>query len=101
MESDFLARNQQAPVSQLNRELALFVDSIGLSPPRALLAATRDAATAIGPVARDIGTVVVGKRADLVLLTADPLANIANLGSVEWVMLGGTVYRPEALRNLQ
>ena len=99
--TDHTAYGPEADRAQLNRELALFVDSIGLSPPRALLAATRDAATAIGPVAHDIGTVVVGKRADLVLLTADPLANIANLGSVEWVMLGGTVYRPEALRNLQ
>ena len=78
----------------------MFVDSIGLSPPRALLAATRDAATAIGAVAHDIGTVVVGKRADLVLFTADPLADIGNLRSVEWVMLGGMLYRPEELNAL-
>ena len=95
--TDHTAYGPEPERAQLNDELALFVDSIGLSPARALLAATRDAATAIGPVAHDIGTVVVGKRADLVLFTADPLANIGNLRGVEWVMLGGKLYRPEAL----
>ena len=98
--TDHTAYGPEGERAQLNDELALFVDSIGLSPPRALLAATRDAATAIGAVAHDIGTVVVGKRADLVLFAADPLADIGNLRSVEWVMLGGMLYRPEALNAL-
>lgn len=99
--TDHTAYGPEAERAQLNDELALFVDSLGLSPARALLAATRDAAAAIGPVAHDIGTVVAGKRADLVLFTADPLANIGNLRSVEWVMQGGTLYRPEELRSTQ
>ncbi|MEO8636681.1 MAG: amidohydrolase family protein [Gemmatimonadales bacterium] len=98
--TDHTAYGPEGERAQLIDELALFVDSIGLSPARALLAATRDAATAIGPIARDIGTVAVGKRADLVLLSADPLADIGNLRSVEWVMLDGKMYRPEELRRL-
>jgi len=99
--TDHTAYGPEAERAQLNDELALFVDSIGLSPARALLAATRDAATAIGPVARDIGTVVAGKRADLVLLAADPMADIGNLRRVEWVMLGGIIYPSDSLRELQ
>lgn len=86
---------------QLSDELALFVDSLGLSPAQALLAATRDAAAALGPVGKDVGTIAVGKRADLVLFEADPLADIRNLTRVGWVMKAGTVYRPEELRALR
>jgi imidazolonepropionase-like amidohydrolase len=85
---------------QLADELALFVDSLGISPGQALLAATRDAAAALGTVGRDVGTITVGKRADLVLFDADPLADIRNLSKVIWVMKGGTMYRPEELRAL-
>jgi imidazolonepropionase-like amidohydrolase len=84
--------------AQLADELRLFVDSLHLTPAHALLAATRDAALAIGPVAKDLGTIVPGKRADLVLLSADPLADIANILAVEWVMQDGVLYRPESLR---
>ncbi len=67
--------------AQLSEELQLFVDSVGMSPVRALLAATRDAAVAIGDAARDVGTIAAGKTADLVLFSADPLADIANSDS--------------------
>jgi len=97
--TDHVAYGPADERAQLADELRLFVDSIGLSPSRALLAATRDAAIAIGPPARDLGTVVPGKLADLVLFGADPLANITNLSQVEWVMLGGVVYRPADLRT--
>jgi imidazolonepropionase-like amidohydrolase len=71
-----------------------------LAPASALLAATRDAALAIGTPASDLGTIERGKFADLVLLTASPLEDIRNVRRVEWVMLGGVVYRPEGLRDL-
>jgi imidazolonepropionase-like amidohydrolase len=87
--------------AQLAEELQLFVDSVGLSPARALLAATRDAAVAIGPAASDLGTVAEGKLADLVLFSADPLRNISNLSQVEWVMHLGVIHKPEQLRALQ
>lgn len=86
--------------AQLSEELRLFVDSLGLTPARALLAATRDAAIALGSHGSDLGTVTAGKVADLVLFRADPLADIANLSQVEWVMHLGTTYRPTDLRAL-
>ena len=69
-------------------ELQLLVDSAGLTPPEALRAATANAAVALG-VADSLGTVAVGKLADLVLLRADPLADIANTQTVVGVMKAG------------
>jgi imidazolonepropionase-like amidohydrolase len=81
-------------------ELQLLVDSVGLAPQAALLAATRDAAAAIGgQAARELGTIEPGHYADLVLLSENPLEDIHNLESVEWVMQGGTLWRPWQLRS--
>jgi imidazolonepropionase-like amidohydrolase len=81
-------------------ELRLLVDSIGLSPTAALLAATRDAARAIGgQPSRQVGTIQKGRYADLVLLSKNPLEDIANLEYVELVMIGGKVWRPGQLRS--
>jgi imidazolonepropionase-like amidohydrolase len=96
--TDHVAYGPAEERAQLNEELALFVDSLGLTPAQALLAATRDAARALGTPGRTLGTVEPGKAADLVLFSADPLADIRNLDHVEWVMKQGTLYRPEALR---
>jgi imidazolonepropionase-like amidohydrolase len=97
--TDHVAYGPADERAQLNDELALFVDSLGLSPGNALLAATRDAAIALGPVGKDLGTIASGKLADLVLFSADPLADIRNLEKVEWVMKGGAIYRPEEVRS--
>lgn len=99
--TDHVAFGPAAERAQLNDELELFVDSLGLKPWMALLAATRDAAVALGHVGDDLGTVAPGKKADLVLLSADPLADIGNLEKVEWVMKGGVIYQPEELRRLR
>jgi imidazolonepropionase-like amidohydrolase len=64
------------------------------------LAATRDAALAIGTPARDLGTIERGKFADLVLLSASPLEDISNVRRVEWVISGGILFEPAALRKL-
>ncbi len=81
-------------------ELVLLVDSVGLKPSVALLAATRNAAQALGPaVAQQLGIVEAGRYADLVLLTANPLEDLRNLERVEWVMKGGHLFRPETLRS--
>lgn len=85
---------------QLADELALFVDSLGMAPAQALLAATRDAAIALGKSGDSLGTVKAGNYADLVLFSADPLADIRSLTKVEWVMKEGVVYRPEDLRAI-
>ena len=40
-----------------------------------------------------------GRYADLVLLSKNPLEDIDNLDSVEWVMKGGRIWRPGQLRS--
>jgi imidazolonepropionase-like amidohydrolase len=46
---------------------------------------------------RDIGTLEPGKLADLVILDADPLADVANLSSIHRVIKDGKVFAPDAL----
>lgn len=98
--SDHVAYGPAIERATLLGELRLLVDSIALSPQAALLAATRDAARALGGLpSRQLGTIQAGRYADLVLLSKNPLADIENLESVEWVMKGGRIWRPGSLRS--
>ncbi|MDQ3137868.1 MAG: amidohydrolase family protein [Gemmatimonadota bacterium] len=98
--SDHVAYGPVSERASLFGELRLLVDSIALSPTAALLAATRDAARAIGgEPSRRIGTIEAGHYADLVLLARNPLEDIGNLETVEWVMRGGRLWRPGQLRS--
>ena len=72
-------------------EFRLLVEN-GLSPARALLAATRDAADLLGASDR-IGAVQPGHYADLVAVDGDPLVEPAAFARVQFVMKGGVVYR--------
>jgi imidazolonepropionase-like amidohydrolase len=78
-------------------ELSLIVES-GLSPMEALQVATINAARMVGRE-RDFGTVEKGKLADLLILEADPLADIKNIRRINRVIKGGIVYNPAELRN--
>jgi imidazolonepropionase-like amidohydrolase len=71
----------------LHRELAALV-AAGLTPYQALEAATRNPAEFL-EASREWGTIEAGKRADLVLLAADPLADIRNTTRIEGVSMGG------------
>jgi imidazolonepropionase-like amidohydrolase len=71
----------------------------GLSPARVLRMATADAARFLGESDRS-GTIAVGRRADLVLLDADPLADIANTRRVRAVVNNGRLFRREDLDAL-
>jgi imidazolonepropionase-like amidohydrolase len=98
--SDHVAYGPVGERASVFGELQLLVDSIALSPTAALLAATRDAARAIGGEAgRRLGTIEAGHYADLVLLSKNPLENIGNLEAVELVMRGGRMWRPGQLRS--
>jgi imidazolonepropionase-like amidohydrolase len=83
----------QAP-DTIHAELAFYVDS-GLSPMQAIMAGTRNAADCLGILART-GTVEEGKDADLILLDADPLANISNTRRINRVFKGGRLIAPPA-----
>ncbi len=75
----------------LHGELAELVRA-GLSPFDALRAATIEPARFLGAL-DSLGTVEVGKVADLVLVDADPLADIRNAGRVAVVVAAGRAYR--------
>jgi len=73
----------------LHRELEMFV-AAGLTPWEALAAATVVPARWLGADAQ-FGSIAVGRRADLILLDADPLKDIRNTTRIESVMIGGRV----------
>jgi imidazolonepropionase-like amidohydrolase len=80
----------------LHRELELLVEA-GLSPLDVLLAATARTARYFGLT--DRGTIEPGKRADLVLIEGDPLADILATRSVRRVWCGGVECQPAPTRK--
>jgi imidazolonepropionase-like amidohydrolase len=68
-------------------ELAL-MQRAGLTPMEVIVAATRNAARVLGR-ADELGTLEPGKRADLLVLEADPLADLGAFNRIEWVVRGG------------
>ncbi|MEU4251236.1 amidohydrolase family protein [Amycolatopsis sp. NPDC026612] len=77
------------PGFSLHDELDFLVEA-GLGPRRALQAVTRDAAVFLGR-ADTAGTIAPGKVADLVLLDADPLADIRAVRRIDTVVTAGRV----------
>jgi len=75
------------PGASVHDEMALLRDA-GLPPLAVLRAATANAARALGH-ARDFGTLAPGLRADVVVLSKDPVADIRNTRSIERVYRGG------------
>ena len=79
--------------AQNARELVYMVEA-GMTPMQAIVAATGDAARLLGMEDR-IGTLEVGRRADLLLVAGDPLADIAvaaDPGRLALVMKDGCAY---------
>jgi len=74
------------PGYSVQEELALLVDA-GFTPNEAIQAATRVPAEFLR--LSDAGTIQQGKRADIVLLTADPLQDIRNTAKIHAVVLRG------------
>jgi predicted amidohydrolase YtcJ len=83
------------PGLALHDELALLVRA-GLTPMQALRAATYEPAAYLGAL-DSLGTVRPGRAADLVLLRADPLADIRNTRRIEAVIARGRVVDRDAL----
>jgi imidazolonepropionase-like amidohydrolase len=86
------------PHANANREFARMV-RLGLSPMAAIRAASTNAARVLG-IEKEVGTLETGKRADVVAVGRDPLADVTALESVVFVMKDGRVVRPtEASRR--
>jgi imidazolonepropionase-like amidohydrolase len=77
------------PHGDLARELGLMVD-YGMTPMQAIVAATSSAARNLD-LQHEVGTIKVGKQADLILVAGDPAADISRLGQVALVMKRGQV----------
>jgi imidazolonepropionase-like amidohydrolase len=86
------------PGDSLHRELEEFVRA-GFTPLEAIQAATRGAAQFLGRE-KDFGTIEVGKTADLVLLDANPMENIANTRKILAVIYGGRQFDRSALDTM-
>jgi hypothetical protein len=78
-----------SPGLSLHHEMQLLVDA-GLTPMQAIMAATRNSAELLG-LQLKIGTVEKGKAADLVLVDANPLEEIANTRKISTVVKDGRV----------
>lgn len=77
----------------IHAELQLLVSQVGLSPLEAIQAATQHGARVLG-LADSVGTVAVGKGADLVVLRADPAADIRNTQTLRYVIRAGQLFEP-------
>jgi hypothetical protein len=78
-----------------HREIELLVEA-GFSPLQAIRIATLNGATYLGRQDR-IGSIAVGKNADLVVVKGDPAARIDDIENVEFVFKDGAGYDPAKL----
>jgi len=79
----------------LHRELELHVIA-GIPPVKVLQNVTLNASR-IMHLDRDLGSITVGKLADLVMVDGDPVADISNVRKTKLVLKDGVMYRPEEL----
>jgi hypothetical protein len=75
------------------REIEL-VAAAGLSHQAVLAAATRTAAEMVG-LSDQLGTVEIGKKAEMVVLDGDPLEDLGALRSIRWTIKEGIAHSPQ------
>jgi len=83
------------PGFALHRELELYAQA-GLTNAEVLRAATLNSAKVAGKD-NEVGTVEIGKKANLILIDGDPLKNISDIRKVELTIKNGNLYEPKAL----
>jgi imidazolonepropionase-like amidohydrolase len=91
-----VAFGSDAGVCPHGSQVKQFADMVlrGMTPAATLRAATSVAAKVLGLEA-DLGTLAVGKRADVIAVPGDPLKDITRIEKVTFVMRDGVVYRKE------
>ena len=87
-----------APGFSLHEELELLVES-GLTPAAALQTATINPARILKQE-KEMGSIEQGKRADLVILNANPLADIKNARRIYRTIRAGTISDPDVLLRM-
>jgi imidazolonepropionase-like amidohydrolase len=78
------------PGVSLHHELELLVNA-GINPLNVIKIATSNGAEALG-ILDDVGTIESGKQADMIILNANPLRNIRNIGAIEGVIEDGQLF---------
>jgi imidazolonepropionase-like amidohydrolase len=88
------------PGFSIHNELRILIEN-GFSPYEAIAAGTVNASKVIQEMtgADDFGTIEVGKRADLLLIEADPLDNVNNIKKLRGVMAAGRWYSKANLQK--
>lgn len=81
----------------MNAELEA-MQAAGLSPMQVIVAGTRNGARAMGGADR-FGTLKAGKSADLLVLEADPVEDVAHFRELAWVMRAGRLREQASLRQ--
>lgn len=76
------------PFPNLYKELAVLVTEAGLTPQQAIIAATSNAARALGKE-DDIGTLETGKYANIIFLRDNPLVDISAMRSISLTVKRG------------
>jgi len=69
---------------------------LGMTPAQAIVAATRNGARAANALS-EFGTLEAGKRADILMFDADPLADITNIRKLAMIMRNGAIVDRERL----
>ncbi len=83
----------------LDAHWEIWMGASALGPLGALRVASLDGATFLG-AQEDIGSIRVGKLADLIVLNSNPLENIRNTTDMLYVMKGGILYEADTLDEL-
>ena len=78
------------PGVSLHHELELLVKA-GINPLNVIKIATSNGADALG-ILDDVGTIEAGKQADMIILNANPIINIRNIGAIEGVIEDGQFF---------
>jgi len=71
----------------------------GMTPMQAIRCATMNGASYLG-MEKEIGSLEVGKLADLVILNANPLDDIHNSDKIKYVMVNGCLYDSESMNEI-
>lgn len=96
--TDYLTDKAGLDYPMVHQEMQLLVEQAGLTPLEAIQAATLHGAEAIG-IADKVGSIDVGKKANLMILSADPTKSISNSRQISHVIKNGQfVYRGDDSR---
>jgi imidazolonepropionase-like amidohydrolase len=89
--TDFEGYHTPFQLGMPTKEIA-WMSEAGMTPMQIIVAATKNAAH-VSHVEKDLGTLEVGKIADVLIVDGDPLQNLQALSNVQYVIHNGEVIR--------